>query len=52
VRAALRAYSQGVDFADALHLALSCGDEAFMSFDKGFVRKAAKLGLGPRVVQA
>jgi predicted nucleic-acid-binding protein len=52
VRAALRAYSQGVDFADALHLALSSGDEAFMSFDKAFVRKAAKLGLGPRVVQA
>jgi predicted nucleic-acid-binding protein len=52
VRAALRAYAQGVDFADALHLALSSGDEAFISFDKGFVRKAARLGLAPRVVQA
>jgi predicted nucleic-acid-binding protein len=52
VRAALRAYVQGVDFADALHLALSSGDEALMSFDKGFVRKAARLGLAPPVVQA
>jgi predicted nucleic-acid-binding protein len=52
VRAALRAYAQGVDFADALHLALSSGDEAFISFDEGFVRKAARLGLAPRVVHA
>jgi len=52
VRTALRAYVQGADFADALHLALSSGDNAFMTFDRGFVRKAAKLELGPRVVQA
>ncbi|MBN8509448.1 MAG: type II toxin-antitoxin system VapC family toxin [Burkholderiales bacterium] len=52
VRAALRAYAQGVDFADALHLALSAGDDAFMSFDKAFARKAAKLGATPRVVPA
>jgi predicted nucleic-acid-binding protein len=52
VRTALRAYAQGVDFADALHLALSAGDDAFMSFDKAFARKAARLGVTPRVVPA
>lgn len=52
VRSALRAYATGVDFADALHLVLCAGDDAFMSFDKAFARKAAKLGLTPRVVPA
>lgn len=52
VLTALRAFAQGVDFADALHLSLSGGDDAFMSFDKALVRKAAKLGLTPRVVLA
>lgn len=42
VRAALNAYADGMDFADALHLGLSDGDEAFMTFDKGFVKKAQK----------
>ena len=45
VREALRGYGQGMDFADALHLALSSHDEAMLTFDKAFVRKAAKLGL-------
>ena len=52
VRQALQGYSQGMDFADALHLALSAGDDAFMSFDKAFARKAAKLGIAPRVAAA
>lgn len=52
VLTALRAYAQGMDFAHALHLATSAAHEAFMTFDKAFVRKAAKLGLGPRVAQA
>ena len=52
VQAALRSYAQGMDFADALHLALSAGDDAFMTFDKAFVRRAAKLGVGPRVAAA
>jgi len=52
VRAALQARAQGMDFADALHLALSAGDETFMSFDKAFARKAAKSGIRPRVVAA
>ena len=52
VRSALRSYATGVDFADALHLVLCAGDDAFMSFDKAFVRKAARFGLEPRVVPA
>jgi predicted nucleic-acid-binding protein len=52
VRTAMRAYAQGVDFADALHLAMNAGDDAFMSLDKAFARKAATLGLTPRVVAA
>jgi len=49
VRAALRGYAQGIDFADALHLALSHADDAFVSFDKALARKAQKLGITPRV---
>ena len=52
VQAALSRYAQGMDFADALHLALSTSDDAFMTFDKAFVRKAAKLGVTPRVAAA
>ena len=49
VRQALRAYEQGVDFADALHFVLSGSDQTLLTFDKTFVRKAAKLGLAPPV---
>jgi predicted nucleic-acid-binding protein len=52
LREALRGYAQGLDFADALHLALSAGDEAFTSFDKALARKAARLGIAPRVAAA
>ena len=52
VRDALRGYAQGVDFADALHLALSTSDDAFMTFDKAFARRAAKLGITPQVAAA
>jgi predicted nucleic-acid-binding protein len=33
----------GLDFADALHLASSRGADRFMSFDKSFVKKAGLL---------
>jgi predicted nucleic-acid-binding protein len=33
----------GMDFADALHLAKSAGCEAFVTFDRHFVRAASKL---------
>lgn len=42
---ALQWYADGMDFADALHLAASQGCQAFFSFDRTLVRKAA--GHGP-----
>ena len=38
---------QGMDFADALHLARSTECEAFASFDHGLARAAAKVGALP-----
>jgi predicted nucleic-acid-binding protein len=52
VRAALTHYAQGLDFADALHLALSRAEQALMTFDKAFVRRAAKLAVAPQVTAA
>lgn len=52
VRAAIHGYAQGMDFAGALHLALSGDSDAFMTLDKAFVRKAVELGARPRVVNA
>jgi predicted nucleic-acid-binding protein len=49
VRAALDAYAQGMDFADALHLLMSAGDESLRTFDKGFARQARALDLPPVV---
>lgn len=46
---ALQAYARGMDFADALHLALSHGEEAVMTFDKAFARHATRLALAPPV---
>ena len=43
-RSALDWAEQGMDFADALHLARSTGCEAFASFDRGLRRTAAKVG--------
>jgi predicted nucleic acid-binding protein len=48
---ALSGYRQGMDFADALHLAL-CRDakgEAFATADRDLARDANKLGLQPPV---
>jgi predicted nucleic-acid-binding protein len=40
----------GIDFADALHLAASSGCSELLTFDdKGYARRAAKLGLKPPV---
>ena len=42
---------RGLDFADALHHASYRDCDAMASFDdKRFARRAAKLGLAPRVV--
>ena len=48
---ALEAHLQGMDFADALHLACSAHCSAFVTFDRRrFASKAARLGLQPEVV--
>lgn len=52
IREALHGYQSGMDFADALHLALSAAHEKFMTFDIAFARKAKKLGLRPAVALA
>lgn len=52
IREALHSYQSGMDFADALHLALSASHEKFMTFDKAFARQAKKLGLQPAVTLA
>lgn len=46
---ALDWYGQGLDFADALHLALSSQAATFASFDERLARRAAALGLSPAV---
>ena len=50
LRQALLGFAQGLDFSDALHLALSHGSQELATFDKAFARKAGKLGLMPPVV--
>ena len=44
VRRAFRLAKQGLDFADALHLAQAGECEAFVTFDKRLARKAGRLG--------
>ena len=47
VRVALRWVDGGMDFADALHLALSGKATKFITFDTTLARRAAKLGAQP-----
>lgn len=50
VEMALRHCRDGVDFADALHHAASHACSEMLTFDdRGYVRRAAKLGLKPPV---
>jgi predicted nucleic-acid-binding protein len=44
VTQALGWYEEGLDFADALHLASSAKADRFATFDRDFVKKASKLG--------
>ena len=44
VAKALAWVGQGIDFADGLHLAKAEGCDAFVSFDRDFVRAANALG--------
>lgn len=41
---ALDWHEKGMDFADAMHLGRAEGLEAFVSFDKGLAKAAARLG--------
>jgi predicted nucleic acid-binding protein len=46
-------HKQGLDFADALHLASSKARVKLVTFDdKGFVRRANRLALKPEVTMA
>lgn len=49
VLSALAAYRQGLDFADALHLARSSHCAAFLSFDQRLRKRAGTAGLSPIV---
>lgn len=49
VLAALDAYRQGLDFADALHLSRSSHCRAFQSFDRRLQKRAKATGLSPVV---
>ena len=50
IETALRDCRQGIDFADALHLAASHACSEMLTFDdRGYARRASKLGLKPVV---
>lgn len=50
---ALNLHTDGLDFADALHLLASKHCTEFLTFDdKRFARRAGRMGLQPRVVVA
>lgn len=44
LQTALKGLAQGLDFADALHLALSPAGSIMLTFDRTFARKASKIG--------
>ena len=46
IKEALTWYAQGMDFADALHLALSADATQLLTFDKKFVKLAKSLNAG------
>jgi predicted nucleic-acid-binding protein len=45
VRSAFDWFRQGMDFADALHLASASGERDFFTFDNAMLRKGRELGL-------
>lgn len=48
---AIRWHEQGMDFGDALHLALSVKDEKLLTFDLAMAKLARKLGAAPAVAE-
>lgn len=49
---ALRWHEEGMDFADAMHLAMSAQDEAMATFDRDFAKLAKRAGAFPEVMAA
>lgn len=49
VEDALRHYHDGLDFADALHLAAARSAQLFATFDSKFAKRAERLGCAPPV---
>ena len=49
---ALHWYEGGMDFGDALHLAMSAKETGFKTFDRAFVKNARTLQTHPEVTQA
>ena len=49
VMQALMWFEAGLDFANALHLAMVDEDGTFVTFDQGLIRRAARLGLAVAV---
>ena len=52
LKQALAWYANGMDFADALHLALSHDAKQLVTFDKKFVKLAKKSGASLTVIEA
>lgn len=50
VERAVAWFKDGIDFADALHLASSGHTDAFVTFDAALRRRSAVLGINPTVV--
>ena len=48
---ALHWYDGGMDFGDALHLAMSAKETGFKTFDRAFVQTAKRLKVLPEVSQ-
>ena len=49
---AIQWYEEGMDFGDALHLALSAKDEKLLTFDRSLAKLAGKIGAAPGVTEA
>ena len=52
VRAAFKAFSKGVDFADALHMASGAGTTRFVTFDNRLAKRSARVLPRPPVALA
>ena len=52
VRLALKAYAQGMDFADALHLHSATGATRFVTFDRKLAKRSLPGGSGTKLALA